>query len=244
MLTNSEVKSYAHLRRLRILDHIWKDYLQDMILHIIYTEKPNMVFRGGTCIWKLYNGDRFSEDVDLCVETIPEGLEEHITKELVFLGFIPVIERRKRTANMLFTRFTISSPAHPQPTTIIIEILESQECAKKGSPATIYSPYPDIPPIDVLASNLDILAADKVSAIFGRDKPRDIHDLYILLKQGAKMDIETIAKQIPGFTIESFKQRMEEKSREWKKLEPLLVSRLPPLKEEVSFITRCFEKQT
>ena len=244
MLTNNEVKSYAHLRRLRILDHIWKDYLQDMILHIIYTEKPNIVFRGGTCIWKLYKGDRFSEDLDLCVEAIPEGLEKHITKELGLLGFDPTIERRKRTANMLFARFAIASPAHPRPTTIIIEILESRECAKKGSPATIYSPYPDIPPIAVLAPNPDSLAADKVSAIFGRDKPRDIHDLYILLKQGAKPDVKNIANHIPGFTMESFKQKMEAKSREWKKLEPLLVARLPPLEEEIRFITGCFGKQT
>jgi len=32
MLTGEEVKKYAHMRRLKLLDQIWKDYLQDLLL--------------------------------------------------------------------------------------------------------------------------------------------------------------------------------------------------------------------
>ena len=43
MLTQEEVKRYAHMRRLRLIDQIWKDYFQDMMLYLLYRKMPKMV---------------------------------------------------------------------------------------------------------------------------------------------------------------------------------------------------------
>ena len=51
MLTQDEVKKYAYARRLTLIDHIWKDYLQDLMLYMLYKKMSKMVFGGGTCIW-------------------------------------------------------------------------------------------------------------------------------------------------------------------------------------------------
>ena len=59
MLTSQELKSYAHLRRIKLIDQAWKDYLQDLALHLLYKKYPQIIFRGGTCIWKVMKGDRF-----------------------------------------------------------------------------------------------------------------------------------------------------------------------------------------
>ena len=239
MLTTGELKGYAHMRRLRIVDHIWKDYLQDLALHILYRRTPGLVFRGGTCIWKVYRGDRFSEDLDLCAGSMPANIGEHVARELGFLGFECGVDRTKRTANMEFVKLSVTSPAHPRPVPLTVEMLESADCAARSHIVTMYSPYPDVPPVEMRVPEAGDIASDKVSAIIGRNKARDVHDLYILLKQGAKLDMPEIKRKVPGFTLPAFRRKMEEKRRDWKALEPLLVARLPALEEEVGFIMKC-----
>jgi len=235
MLTTGELKGYAHMRRLRMVDQIWKDYLQDLALHILYRRTPGLVLRGDTCIWKLYRGDRFSEDLDMCARSVPKNVGEHIARELGFLGFNCSVHR-KRTKSMEFVKLSVVSPAHPRPITLEVEILESEECSARSSPATLYPPYPDVPPIEMRVQGAEDVATDKVSAVFGRDKPRDVHDLFTLLRQGTRLDMSEVERKVPGFTSASFRRRMEEKRGDWRTLEPLVVSKLPSLDEEIRYI--------
>jgi predicted nucleotidyltransferase component of viral defense system len=75
MLSTSELKSYAHMRRLKHVETFWKDYLQDVVLYLISRRVPRLVFRGRTWIWKLMRGDSFSEDLDLCTDAFPNFRE-------------------------------------------------------------------------------------------------------------------------------------------------------------------------
>ena len=38
--------------------------LQDELIDIIYSIEPNAVLHGGTAIWRCFQGNRFSEDLD------------------------------------------------------------------------------------------------------------------------------------------------------------------------------------
>jgi predicted nucleotidyltransferase component of viral defense system len=158
-----------------------------------------------------------------------------MVRELGFLGF-DCTARRKRTENMEFVKLSVVSPAHPRPITLEVEILESEECSARSRPATLYSPYPDVPPIELRVQGAEDIATDKVSAIFGRDKPRDIHDLYTLLRQGARLDMPEVERKVPSFTPPSFRRKMEAKRGDWRTLEPLVVSKLPSLDEEIRYI--------
>jgi len=238
MLTHEEIKRYAHLRRLRLIDQIWKDYLQDILLHLLYRKLPRMVFGGGTCIWKVMKGDRFSEDIDAFSVSIPWDIEDYLKKELGLLGINCIILKRKTTANMLFLKFALSFPSHPREITISIEILSHKP--KEIKAATLYSPYPDIPPIEMLVLSNEEMLANKVSAIFGRNKPRDVHDAYTLLKSGARINMKFIRGKIPNFSLEAFEKKILEKRREWTSLEPLIVTKLPSIREELDFILSQF----
>jgi predicted nucleotidyltransferase component of viral defense system len=218
MLTTNELKGYAHMRRLRLVDQIWKDYLQDLALHLLYRKAPGLVFRGDTCIWKLYRGDRFSEDLDLCGRSVPGDVGDYVARELGFLGFDCTV-KRKRTENMEFMKLTVVSPAHPRPVVLGVEVLESGECASRSHPATLHSPYPDVPPVELRAQGAGAIAVDKVAAIFGRDKPRDVHDLYTLLRQGERPDMAEVRRRVPGFSHSGLRRR-----------------RPPSLDEEVRYI--------
>jgi predicted nucleotidyltransferase component of viral defense system len=241
MLTSSELKSYAHLRRIKLIDQAWKDYLQDLTLHILYKKYPDILFRGGTCIWKVMKGDRFSEDLDLSLERTPSKIDEYLINELKFYGFTCKVLKKKQTANMLFLHCGIISSAHPREISLFIEILSSKSYAKTINTLTLYSPYPDIPPIEVHVPSYEDIIVDKISAILQRNKARDIHDLYLLLKQGGNINSELIEQKIPDFDSVKLRQKILEKKNIWKSLAPLIVTKLPPLDEEMSYILSFFK---
>lgn len=241
MITSQELKSYAHLRRIKLIDQAWKDYLQDLTLHLLYKKYPQILFRGGTCIWKVMKGDRFSEDLDLCLDMIPSTLDTYLLKELKLFGFTSTILKKKQTANMLFLHFGITSPAHPREISLSVEILASKQCTKNINMLTLYSPYPDIPPIEVCVPSYEDIIADKISAIFQRNKARDVHDLFLLLKQGGTIDSALVSQKISGFTPEKLKEKIIEKKILWESLEPLIVTKLPSLEEEIKYILSFFK---
>ena len=240
MLTQEEIKKYAHMRRLRLSDQIWKDYLQDILLYLLYRKMPKMVFGGGTCIWKIMKGDRFSEDIGAYQTNIPKDLPDYLAKELSLLGIGCKILKRKITPNMLFLKFALSFPSHPREITISVEILSDKP--KEVTNATLYSPYPDIQPVEMVVLAPEKLLANKISAIYGRNMPRDVHDLYLLLKSGTAINIKLIKQGIPNFGLKSLEKNIMKKRPEWGSLKPLLVTKLPSFEEELEYILSSFEK--
>ncbi len=239
MLTQEEIKKYAHMRRLRLIDQIWKDYLQDVILHLLYRKMPKLVFGGGTCIWKVLKGGRFSEDVDIFA-SIPKDLTEYLKKELALLGVTCTILKEKKTANMLFLKLGLSFPSHLREIAVSIEILSS--IPKNTEEVTLYSPYPDVPPIDMIILSPKEMLANKISTIYSRNMPRDVHDVYLLLKLGTEIDNKLIRRKCPKFSLKTFEKKLLEKKSEWKSLEPLMVTKLPEFEEEMDYILSSFKK--
>jgi len=238
MLTQEEVKRYAHMRRLKLIDQIWKDYLQDILLHLIYRKMPKLTFSGGTCIWKILKGDRFSEDIDAYASSIPKDIADYLKKELALLGIGCSILKQKKTANMFFLKFALSFPSHPREIIISLEILSAKP--KETKAVTLYSPYPDVPPIEVVILSPEEMLANKVSAVHKRNRARDVHDIYLLLKFGTKINMRSIRRKVPNFSLKTFEKRILEKQAEWESLEPLIVAKLPTLREEAEFILSSF----
>ena len=240
MLTQEEVKSYAHMRRLKLIDQIWKDYFQDLLLYLLYKKMPNMIFGGGTCIWKVFKGNRFSEDIDAYAVKMPADLSNYLKKELALLGVNCNILKSKRTSNMLFLRLGLSFPVHPREIPLSIEILASSK-PKTTEKVTLYSPYPDIPPVEMFVPSKEDMLANKVSAVYQRNRPRDVYDIALLLKLGATVDTKLIKKKIPKFNLNTFKKKLQEKQKAWKSLEPLVVTKLPKFKEQTRYIISFFQ---
>ncbi|MBI5332841.1 MAG: nucleotidyl transferase AbiEii/AbiGii toxin family protein [Candidatus Aenigmarchaeota archaeon] len=240
MLTQDELKKYAFVRRIKLIDHVWKDYMQDLVLYLLYKKMPKLVFNGGTLIWKTMKGDRFSEDIDACNASIPFDIDEYLAKELRFFGIDCKIEKIKKTENMLFLKLLLSHPSHSRNIIISVEILVGRP--EETMTETIFSPYPDIPPVEIIAVSPRELMANKISAIYRRNKARDVHDIYFLLKSGIKIDMDLIKKKAPTFSIKTFESKMLEKQTEWKSLMPLIITKLPSLKEEIGYILSCFAR--
>lgn len=64
MINKKELAEFARLKGLT-LGNTEKDYLIDLaLLSISKNTKNELVFKGGTCLYKFYKLNRFSEDLD------------------------------------------------------------------------------------------------------------------------------------------------------------------------------------
>jgi len=224
----NELKKYAFIRRLRTLEHVRKDYLQDLTLFILYQEYPELVFKGGTCLWKLFKLPRFSGDLDLSHSHRIDPVND-LTGKLHLLGFETKVLKKKFTANTLFSRLSVSAEGFGG-SELTLEIGFRKEEAKE---VLFTSPYPDVPDFEVRVSPLERVAQDKVSAILHRDKPRDVFDLYFLISRyGVKIKVENFGE---------FKRAIEKKRSLWRSLEPLVVVKLPEFEEAKRVILKGLE---
>lgn len=242
MLLPEELKRYGFQRGLKLIEQIWPDYLQDHVLALLYRDYPDLLFRGGTCIWKVYDGERFSEDLDLAREEIPSDLPEYLLRELELLGFSVEVDKEGETSSMYHLRLGVDRPDTNSKTLLSLEILKDSISEDKVTRREIHSPYPDMPRIDVKALTQDALLLEKISAVCDRNRPRDMHDVYRLMKNGGSVNLEQVKKQQKDFTVEKFEESLDEKKGEWKGIKALMIGSLPEFKEEKQYILRKFGK--
>src|SRR3989338_5293755 len=84
MINEEEIREYAKTFRMKPWQ-IEKEYLQHIILQLIYSQTSALLFKGGTAIKKAYGLKRFSEDLDFTKigEANFNDLFEKISKELL-----------------------------------------------------------------------------------------------------------------------------------------------------------------
>ncbi len=242
MLLPEELKRYGFQRGLKLIDQIWLDYLQDHVLTLLYRDSSDLIFRGGTCIWKVYDGERFSEDLDFASEDISSGLAEYLSEELNFLGFTVSVDKERETESMYRLRLEVDRPDTGSTTPLSIEILKDSVSRERITEREIHSPYPDVPKIDTKTLNQHALLLEKISAVYDRNRSRDVHDVYRLLKNGASVDVEEVREHWKDFTIEKFKESLDKKKEGWKGLKALMVGTVPEFKEEKQYIMQKFNK--
>ena len=65
MISPESLKKIANIKRISNIRHAEKDYLIELaLLSISRNTKDELIFKGGTCLYKFYKLDRFSEDID------------------------------------------------------------------------------------------------------------------------------------------------------------------------------------
>jgi len=160
---------------------------------------------GGTCIWKVLHGDRFSEDIDAYASSTPKDIADYLKKELALLGINCNILKRKKTANILFLKFALAFRAHHREILMSLEILS--DMPKETKRATLYSPYPDIPPVEMIILAAAEMLANKVSAVYNSNRPRDVHDIYQLLKSGTEINMQSIRKKFQILSCKHLRKR-------------------------------------
>lgn len=146
--------------------------LQDIIVDLVYDIFPNIIFHGGTSLWRCYNGNRFSEDLDFYLlkqNNIKESLEKEIIKRNLNLL------KYKETNNLIYAKIS-------QENIIVqleIRLLDKNDSILKKAIPIEYNKINGSTITIFCLSQTDLLF-EKANAYLNRKLIRDIYDVYFL----------------------------------------------------------------
>lgn len=252
MINKEELKEIARTKGLN-LGYAEKDYLQDLILFIVSNNtKDEMVFKGGTCLYKFYNLDRFSEDLDFSLrkEINTDKLLKIIVRELKKFNIESKILEKKHLFNSISYSLRIYGPLYrgtPQSTCKLqIDVNLKSKVILEPVAKRLISMYRDVPTCFVILMEEEEILAEKIRAILTRDKARDLYDAGFLLEKGVKVKKSLLNEKLKYyekiFKSSDLKESISRKEKLWDtELKPL-VKKVPDFKDVSERILSELEK--
>lgn len=243
MLSYDELENVAKLKRLTVTN-TEKDYLQELILFSLYSQvSDELVFKEGTCLYKIYKLNRFSEDLDFTL-TKKINVEKITAKLITDLGLLNIkgkVKEIKKYRNEINVRLIFNGPLYKgnkeTQCFIPLNISLKERIIFEPQRKMIISFYKEIPNFEIFALSEKEIFAEKVRAIMTREKPRDIYDLWFLLtKKNLDFDINMINKKLKlynlKFNLKDFIGAVNKKRGLWQlDLKNLILGELPEFNE-------------
>jgi len=238
MLDYDGLENIARLKRLS-LRNTEKDYLLDLVLFSLYSRiSDEFILKGGTALYKIYKLGRFSEDLDftLTKKVDIDKIAGKVIADLELLNIKGKIKEIKKYKNEINVRLLFNGPLYKgsKETQCFIPLnisLKESVCLEPKK-ETVFSLYREIPDFAVFVMHEREILAEKVRAILTRDKPRDIYDLWFLLKKGIVFDISLVNKKLIlynlKFNLKDFNKAISKKRGLWNlNLKNLVIGELP-----------------
>ncbi len=180
---------------LKLKKKIHKDIAeaQDLIVRELYNFFEKAVLHGGTSIWRCYDGNRFSEDIDVYLESkekIKDFFEALRKKDFIILK--KKISERSLFSVLEFNNVVVRLEAiFKKPKKITLKEYKTSD----GNFITVYTLTPE-----------DIIK-EKIEAYSKRLKIRDLYDIFFLLryvknKNEIVNDLEKLVKRFKNPTDE------------------------------------------
>lgn len=253
MITKEDLIRIAKSKGILNRGYAEKDYLLDLLLYITSSEtKDELIFKGGTCIYKFYGTGRFSEDLDFsAVKKIDTNiLLQKIIQRLKDWGIESTLQSKKESHNATLVSLKAKGPLYSgEPRTeskIRIDINHASEVLMPPSIKRYLSAYPDIPQFSVLAMDEKEILAEKIRAVITRDMARDVYDLWLLIKMGINIDFKLIEHKLSYYSMQFdnklLRKRLEAKKGLWKKeLTPLVFGDIPDFSEAAAGIMKSLK---
>ena len=204
---------------------IIREYIQLLFLRYFYEyKKPGVktFFKGGTAIRFLFNSFRFSEDLDFTsigAMADVEKILKDILPELETESGFRILIKDEKTFKEIGAGYRLVLQRNQfirQPLGIRLDFSFREKPIESEVSSIAVHDYPISPfPLVIHLSKKEILA-EKVRALLVRGKPRDLFDLWFLLKQKTKLEWEFVIKKMEYYPdIEINKRILEEKIQEF-----------------------------
>lgn len=180
--------------RLRKESHKKIATAQDILVQEMYNVFNDAVIHGGTAIWRCYNGNRFSEDLDVYIRKDIEKINLFFSN-LEKKGF--EIQKKKIGQNSIFSLLNINR----------ISIRFEALFANKNGNLKEYETT-DGNLITVYTLTPEELINEKIDTYLKRFKIRDLYDIFFLLRH--VRDRDKIKIKLERF-LKEFKKPVDEK---------------------------------
>ena len=189
MIDMQELRKVARTKGLTNMSYVEKDYFQEILLLAISREIPDLVFKGGTALYKLHGLDRFSEDLDF-TGAITEKQIRALAGYLDDFGYPTKVVQNKPKKGMLLTFVSegFLYRGTPESMTRVQMDISPGELLLDAEWNQVFPLYPDLPSFRVKAMSLQEMFSEKVRAMVVRKKARDAYDLWFMLNKGLEFD--------------------------------------------------------
>jgi len=221
LIRTEELTEIAKAKRISV-KNCEKDYILELLMFSIFSETGDtLVLKGGTAMYKFYNLNRFSEDLDFVVNKRRidiTGIVNTAMRRLASVG-LTGNARLESYRNEINARLMFRGPLYDGSKESMNRI--TLNFSKREKPMSIrkkfFIPvYTEIPSFDAFVMATEEIFAEKVRAIYTRNKPRDVYDLWFLMKRNIKPDIALINVKLKAqgirFSEDGFVEKIDEKA--------------------------------
>lgn len=254
MITRPELARIAELKRLS-LRNAERDYLLEHMLYSTSGFRRFLVFKGGSALYKFYNLNRFSEDLDFDIvgrRFDPSALVKHVLRNLERVGIARATSEEEEHRNEINIRFTVTGPLYDGSRASLSRIalnFSKRERPTSASEMLLAASYPEIPSFELFVLGAGEIAAEKIRAIMTREKPRDVYDLWFLIKRGAEVDRSLVNRKLKIYGLEfhpkTFREKLRQKHKMWDRdLKDLIIGTLPKFEHIANELEAECEKLT
>ena len=247
MIAKEELKRIAKIKGLS-LGNAEKDYLIDLaLLSISRNSRDELVFKGGTCLYKFHKLERFSEDIDFTQqkEIDIDRLIKKIISDLNAFGIGAGVRKQRSVHSSISISLRSEGPLYNgNPHTysgIRIDINQRSSIDMEPVNKRHTSIYSEVPPYSILTMPKREILAEKIRALLTRGKARDVYDVWFLMRNGVKVDRNMLNLKLKYYDLvfsrEKLMESIEEKRIVWEtELKPLLGA-VPPFGRVMEEIT-------
>jgi len=202
------------------------DYLQDIALLGIYREFGNkLVFKGGTCLYKVYHLNRFSEDLDFTAGKLFKP-KDFFARLPYFFSLLNITSKVKidKFQHSLNVYMEINGPLYDgrkeSRSRLILNISFREKIFLPLRRFSYTSLYQEVRPFDLYTMEEKEILAEKIRAVHQRNKARDVYDLwYLLAVKKIPVDITLAQKKLSyinmKFNKDIFFRKVQEKQQSW-----------------------------
>lgn len=226
MLTRTQIQQHANRNGIGMQAQE-RDYIQYLLLNLLYRDTQELVFKGGTALRVVYHGNRYSEDLDFNCHDDPEwiqGVWQSVLTRMIDYGVVG--ELRNEWVSDVGVSFDVSyqGPLYDgrdrTKGKVRVDVNRRQEVVETRR-ELILPDYDDIRPFVVNVITPEHLLAEKVRALLMRSKPRDAYDIYLMTKQGIRLDFQLVEEKVAPFGLVPSRENLETAfkkcQREWER---------------------------
>lgn len=228
------------------------DYIQSIVLKHIYRHTDNLVFKGGTNLRKTHGLNRFSEDLDFNILTDdPEKNLTHAVQGLKRTDIPSTIHTLKERKNTFLASIRYQGPLYTgadiSRDSLQIEI-SKHPVHLTPEWETIISLYPDTGTFSILSMHPQEILAEKIRSLVQRKKPRDLYDIWFLLKAGVTPSQKLVTQKFVDLDLPSedpltIIKQYHISEKEWQRDMNNLMERIPEKKKIKQTIIKQLRKQ-
>ncbi len=232
MLTRQQLQRIAQRRGIG-LHALERDYVQHLVLSILYNRTQAFVFKGGTALRVVHHSPRYSEDLDFnATVDISEAKREF--RESVFwlsrFGIVAAPRNEYESPSSYSFDLSFEGPLYDgrdrSRSSVRIDVSLRREPVTTER-RLVSSEYDDVLPFLVTVLTAEHILAEKTRALLIRGKARDLYDLWFLAERGGIVDLSIINGKMAlyqtTFDAAVFRQQVDSLETTWEAdLRPLL----------------------